>query len=209
MMYIKNILKELGLPLSLIILWIVFLHYLRISSSDSQQIVLGIILGTSLGFISDIFKRGFDDFRQKNKIRKVAITLLAQDALTIFRTMQLYKSFLETKNIPDDVKKGNLPPELDLHYWKHLSSDKDFILLASEEPFNTYYRKMWDFEKLNSFKKEAEKQIMDERFKDKPKPMAMIYFTAYNQTVKDNAHEKFALNFYSKEKLDQELKKKE
>ncbi len=144
------------------------------SDANTQSIVLGIVLGTSLGFTADLFKRSIDDFRKKSQIRSVAKTLLAHDALSIFRTMELYRRALADPNLPEDIKKGGLPPGLDLHYWEFLSSDKEFILLASEEPFSGYYRRMWDFEKLNKFRVEGESEMHDEQYKNKPPPVINI-----------------------------------
>jgi hypothetical protein len=187
--------------------WVFFLKKLNVSEAETKQVVLGIVLGTSLGFISEILKRSWDDFQKKSQVRKVAKTLLAQDALSIYRTMELYKRFLADKNVPKEINKDSLlPPVPEMEYWKRLSTDKDFILLAGEVPFDGWYEEMFDFEKLARFEEEAKAQIKDEAFKEKP--MAGIYTIAYRDLVLKDLHKKFALEFHSEEVLKKLLKDK-
>ncbi len=204
---IINFFKFFWLPVILLIGWIFFLKKLSIIEIQAQQIVLGIVLGTSLGFISEILKKSWDDFQKKNQIRKVAQTLLAQDALSIYQTMELYKRFMDDKNVPVEINKDIfLPPAPEMEYWKKLSNDKDFILLAGEAPFDGWYKEMFDFEKLSRFSEEAEVQIKDQTMKEKP--MAGIYTFAYRDLVSKDLHKKFALEFYDEEVLNKQLKDK-
>lgn len=205
--YILTPIKFFWLPVILLVGWIFFLKQLNITEVQAQQVVLGIVLGTSLGFISEILKRSWDDFQKKNQIRKVAKTLLAQDALSIYQTMELYKRFLADKNVPKEINKDSfLPPAPEMEYWKRLSTDKDFILLAGETPFDVWYKEMFNFEKLNRFSEEAKAQIKDETLKEKP--MAGIYLVAYRDTVHKDLHKKFALEFHDEDALEKLLKTK-
>ncbi len=205
--FIKNIIKFFWLPAILVIAWIIFLRGLNIREAQSQQIVLGIVLGTSLGFISEILRKSWDEFQKKSQIRRVAETLLAQDALSIYRTMESYKNFLAAPNLPKEINKDSLlPPEPEMEYWKTLSTDKDFILLAGEAPFDDLYQEMFNFEKLVKFKQEAEAQVRDESMKIKP--MAGIYTVVYRDLVAKDAHKNFALKFHNEETLKNLLKEK-
>lgn len=182
-----------------------FLKELNIVEVQAQQVVLGIVLGTSLGFISEILKKSWDDFQKKNQIRKVAKTLLAQDALSIYQTMELYKGFMDDKNVPKDINKDSfLPPVPEMEYWKRLSTDKDFILLAGEPPFDKWYKEMFSFEKLCRFAEEAEVQAKDQTLKEKP--MVGIYIVAYRDTVAKDSHKQFALQFHDEDVLKKQLK---
>lgn len=201
---ILNFLKFFWLPIVLLFGWVLFLKKLDITGAQAQQVVLGIVLGTSLGFISEILKRSWDDFQKKNQIRKVAKTLLAQDALSIYQTMELYKRFMVAKNIPQEIKRESLlPPVPEMEYWERLSTDKDFILLAWETPFDAWYKQMFSFEKLNRFAEEAKIQIKDGTMKEKP--MAGIYLVAYKDTISKDLHKKFALEFHDEETLKKQL----
>lgn len=205
---ILNFLKFFWLPIVLLVGWVLFLKKLNVTGTQAQQVVLGIVLGTSLGFISEILKRSWDDFQKKNQIRKVAKTLLAQDALSIYQTMELYKRFLADNNVPKEINKDSLlPPAPEMEYWKRLSTDRDFILLAGEVPFDEWYKEMFNFEKLSRFAEEARVQIRDTSIKEKP--MAGIYLVAYRDTVSNDLHKKFALEFHDEEVLKKQLKDKE
>lgn len=204
---IINFLKFFWLPIILLIGWVLFLKKLNIAEVQTQQIVLGIVLGTSLGFISEILKRSWDDFQKKNQIRNVAKTLLAQDALSIYQTMELYKGFLADQNVPKEMNKDSfLPPVPEMEYWKRLSTDKDFVLLAGEPPFDEWYKEMFSFEKLSRFAGEAMVQAKDETMKYKP--MVGIYIVSYRDTISNDQHKKFALKFHSEEVLKKQLKSK-
>ena len=200
-----NFLKYFWLPIILLVGWVLFLKKLNIVEVQTQQIVLGIVLGTSLGFISEILRKSWDDFQKKNQVRKVAKTLLAQDALSIYQTMELYKSFMDAKNVPKDINKDRfLPPAPEMGYWKRLSADKDYILLAGESPFDKWYKQMFSFEKLCRFAEEAEVQAKDQMLKEKP--MVGIYIVAYRDTVSKDLHKQFALQFHDEDTLKKQLK---
>lgn len=204
--YLKNVLKDFWMPALFMVAWLYYLGHLGITANESQQIVLGIILGTSLGFIADILKKSIDGFKQENRVKETARTLLAQDALSIYTTMEMIKR--ATENAPAEIKesiKNSMPPKLELHYWKYLTSERDFILLASEEPFASWYKSMFSWEKLNEMLDEAFEEIKDPNFKDKFKPRAGIAHAAYHQTVKDEGHKKFALKFFSEDELKKAL----
>jgi hypothetical protein len=204
---IINFLKYFWLPVVLLVGWVLFLEKLNIAEVQAQQIVLGIVLGTSLGFISEILKKSWDDFQKKSQIRKVAKTLLAQDALSIYQTMELYKGFMDDKNVPKDINKDSfLPPVPEMEYWKRLSTDKDFILLAGEAPFDEWYKEMFSFEKLCRFAEEAMVQAKDQTLKEKP--MVGIYIVAYRDTVSKDSHKHFALQFHSEDVLKKQLRTK-
>ena len=204
---ILNFTKFFWLPILLIATWAVFLKGLNIAEVQAQQIVLGIVLGTSLGFISEILKKSWDDFQKKNQVRTVAKTLLAQDALSIYQTMELYKRFMADKNVPKNINKDSfLPPGPEMEYWKRLSTDKDFILLAGESPFDRWYKEMFSFEKLNKFNEEAKVQAKDEIMKDKP--MVGIYMAIYRDVVSKDSHKNFALEFHTEDTLKNLIKSK-
>lgn len=204
---IINFLKYFWLPIALLAGWALFLKKLNIVEVQAQQIVLGIVLGTSLGFISEILKKSWDEYQKKNQIRKVAKTLLAQDALSIYKTMEFYKSFMNDKNVPKDINKDSLlPPVPEMEYWKRLSTDKDFILLAGEPPFDKWYKEMFSFEKLCRFAEEAEVQAKDQSLKEKP--MVGIYIVTYRDTVSKDSHKQFALQFHDDDVLKKQLKTK-
>jgi hypothetical protein len=199
--------KELWIPALLILGWIIFVQKIGVSSGETREVVLGIILGTSLGFIVELIKRGLDSIRDEDKKHRAARALIAQDALNIYRTMELYKKLIHDPSVPKDFKDG-MPPELDLKYWSHISINPDFILLAGEDKFSSYFEEMFDFEKVNEFIQEA-KHHRDSKNEERFKQAFPLALAIYRDTVETDKHLKFALHFHSKEKLENLLKKRE
>lgn len=66
-----NLFKFFWLPVALLIGWVLFLNKLNIIEVQAQQIVLGIVLGTSLGFISEILKKVGTIFKKRIRLEKL------------------------------------------------------------------------------------------------------------------------------------------
>ena len=146
---ILETLKAFAIPAILIIVTLSFiLKFIDVRNQEVSGVVLGVMLGVILGFAADLIKRGLDDLLKKRKLRKVSLKLLEEDAKGIYRTIWLYDSMMKDEKIPKEVK-GNIPPELNLRYWKSLKESIEFLMLGAEEPFDKIFEEIWNFEQIN------------------------------------------------------------
>jgi len=191
--WILEILKAFTIPAILILTTIVVLtRFIDINNQEISHVVLGVMLGVMLGFSADLIKRGFDDLTKMQRLRKMSLRLLEEDAEDIYRLLWLWESFQKSDQIPEKDKK-HIPPEFDLKYWNFLKQDKEFLLLGVNEPFNTIFKNMWNFEKINNQIRLASSGR---------KGAAGIAIALYHLTVKDGIHKKLLLMF----KTEQEIK---
>ncbi len=85
---ILEILKAFAIPAILIIVTLSFiLKFIDVRNQEMSGVVLGVMLGVILGFAADLIKRGLDDLLKKQKLRKVSLKLLEEDAKGIYRTI--------------------------------------------------------------------------------------------------------------------------
>jgi len=144
-----ELIKDISIPLLLlVVVGYLLLKTVNISDEETLNVILGVALGVVLGFIANMFKDVIDEFRGQNKLKKIALKLLEQDARKIHRTMWLYDRLLKSKEVPEEVK-NTIPPPLELRYWSYLSQSNNFLLLGSEFPFNEIFNELWEFEKIN------------------------------------------------------------
>lgn len=192
--WILEILKTFSMPAILILIIIVVLtRFIDINNQEISYIVLGVMLGVILGFTADLMKRGFDNLAETQRLRKIYLKLLEQDAESIYRNVYLWDLFQKQDNIAKKDK-AHIPPEIDLKYWNLLKQDKEFLMLAANEPFNEIFYIMWDFEKIN-YEIELAKRGNKMAFQ--------LAIALYQITVKDEIHKKLLLMF----KTEQEIKK--
>jgi hypothetical protein len=191
--WILEILKILAIPAIFILIIIVILtRYIDINNQEISNVVLGVMLGVILGFSADLIKRGIDDLTKTQRLKKISLKLLEQDAENIYGEIYLWDSFQKAGNIPMEAK-AHIPPEIDLKYWNLLKRDKEFLMLGSNEPFNEIFNTMWNFEKINY-------QI--ELAKRGNKGAFQFSIGLYQLTVKEGLHKKLLLMF----KTEQEIK---
>lgn len=146
---ILEILKAFAIPAILVIVTLSFiLKFIDVINQEMSGVVLGVMLGVILGFAADLIKRGLDDLLKKQKLRKVSLKLLEEDAKGIYRTIWLYDRMMKDEKIPKEVK-GDIPPELNLRYWKNLKESIEFLMLGAEEPFDKIFEEIWNFEQIN------------------------------------------------------------
>ena len=191
--WLLEILKAFAVPIVLIIVTITaLLRSIDINNQETSQIVIGVMLGVVLGFSADLIKRGFDDLTKTQRLRKISLKLLEQDADSTYRGIYLWGLFQKADNIPIEDK-AHIPPEIDLKYWNFLKQDKEFLMLGANEPFNEIFNIMWDFEKINY-------QI--ELAKRGNKGAFQLAIGLYQITIKEGIHKKLLLMF----KTEQEIK---
>ena len=188
-----EILRAFAIPVILIlIIIIVFAKFIDINNQETSYIILGIILGVILGFAADLTKRGLDELYKLQKMRKISLRLLEEDAEDIYRIVWLW--FWGLSHISDYIQ-----PEIDLKYWNLLKQDKEFLMLGVNEPFNEIFKMMWNFEKINYQTKLAKKESR--------KTYLGNQSTFYKLTVLKNAHKKLLLMFKTEKEI-KEIDKK-
>ncbi len=164
---------------------------------ETINVTLGVMLGVALGFIADISKRSLDDFQKKNTLRKVAFALLKNDAEDIYRSMESIGEMRVNKHkAPKELQNAidqQLPPPLELRYWKRLNQDNSFILLGSEEPFKSIFNDLWSIEQIN-------KQI--EQALQQNKQSYMFAMAMYNTSLEQRFHEELLTKFMESVELE-------
>ncbi len=191
--WILEILKTFSMPGILILIIIVVLtKFIDINNQEISYIVLGVMLGVILGFTAELIKRGLDNLTKMQRLKKISLRLLEEDAEDIYLLLWLWEWAQKSNKIPEDVNK-QLPPMIDFKYWNFLKQDKEFLLLGVNEPFNTIFNNMWNFEKINSQIRLAERGN---------KEAAELAIRLYNITVEKGSHKRLLLLF----KTEQEIK---
>ena len=192
--WILEILKTFSMPAILILIIIVVLtKFIDINNQEISYIVLGVMLGVILGFTADLIKRGFDDLSKTQRLKKISLKLLEQDAESIYRGIHLWSLFQKASDIPMEAK-ASIPAEINLKYWNFLKQDKEFLMLGANEPFNKIFYIMWDFEKINY-------QI--EWAKRGNKGAFQLAIGLYQLTVKDEIHKKLLLMFKTEQEIEE------
>lgn len=181
-------------PIALIIFIVLILFWItRINQNQNFDIVFGIALGVSLGFIADIAKSKIDEFQHFLKLRKISLKLLESDAKKVFTTISMVKSALDNiEKAPKELQetlKNSLPPKFELRYWRQLNKNNDFLFLGSEKPFNEVFNDFWELEKLN--------QLITKGLSQKDKESAMFAFAISRKLMEDNFHVSFLKKFMS------------
>lgn len=198
--WILEILKIFAIPAILILTIIIILpRFIDINFQETSNVVLGVMLGVVLGFSADLIKRGLDDFTKTQKLKKVSLRLLGEDAEGIYRLHWLWEWARKYKSsqISEDIKK-QIPPMINLNYWDILKHDKEFLLLGTDNPFNEIFKSMWNFESINSQIKLAEEGDKD---------AANLAVKLFEITVKGKYHKKLLLLFKTEQEI-KELDKK-
>lgn len=198
--WILEILKIFAIPAILILTIIIILpRFIDINFQETSNVVLGVMLGVVLGFSADLIKRGLDDFTKTQKLKKVSLRLLGEDAEGIYRLHWLWEWARKYKSsqISEDIKK-QIPPMINLNYWDILKHDKEFLLLGTDNPFNEIFKSMWNFESINSQIKLAEEGDKD---------AANLAVKLFEITVKEKYHKKLLLLFKTEQEI-KELDKK-
>jgi hypothetical protein len=198
--WILEILKIFAIPAILILTIIIILpRFIDINFQETSNVVLGVMLGVVLGFSADLIKRGLDDFTKTQKLKKVSLRLLGEDAEGIYRLHWLWEWARKYKSsqISEDIKK-QIPPMINLNYWDILKHDKEFLLLGTDNPFNEIFKSMWNFESINSQIKLAEEGDKD---------AANLAVKLFEITVKEKYHKKLLLLFKTGQEI-KELDKK-
>ena len=196
--WILEILNIFAIPAILILAVIVtLLSLIDINIQETSNVVLGVMLGVALGFSADLIKRGLDDFTKTQKLKKISLRLLGEDAEGIYRLLWLWEWARKTKQIPEELKK-QVPPMISLNYWDILKHDKEFLLLGVDNPFNEIFKCMWDFESINSQIKLAEGGDKDAN---------NLAIKLFDINVKGKYHKKLLLFFKTEQEI-KELDKK-
>ena len=198
--WILEILKIFAIPAILILTIIIILpRFIDINFQETSNVVLGVMLGVVLGFSADLIKRGLDDFTKTQKLKKISLRLLGEDAEGIYRLHWLWEWARKYKSsqISEDIKK-QIPPMINLNYWDILKHDKEFLLLGTDNPFNEIFKSMWNFESINSQIKLAEEGDKD---------AANLSVKLFEITVKEKYHKKLLLLFKTEQEI-KELDKK-
>ncbi len=140
-------LKITWIPLLLLLAAGIFLlRFSILPKQETSKIFLGVIFGVFVGLVVDVFKRSYDDFRNKIKLENVSITLLKRDAIEIYKCFFAYENLLNKKIINPDTA---LPPKLGLKNWKLLKQNMDFLLLSARGPLKEICAKMLTLEDLD------------------------------------------------------------
>lgn len=196
--WILEILKAFAIPAILIIITLFFiLEFIDVRNQEISRVVLGMMLGVILGFTADLSKRGLDDLLKKQKLRKVSLKLLEEDAKGIYLTIWLYDGMMKDEKIPKEAK-GQIPPELNLKYWKNLKESNEFLMLGAEEPFDKIFEEMWNFEQIN------EQIALAKQGNQQAGAFARIF---YKVVADEQSHKKLLL-FFKSEKQIEELDKR-
>lgn len=181
-----EILKAFAIPIVLIIVIITtLLRFIDINNQETSQIVIGVMLGVALGFSADLIKRGFDDLTKLQKMRRISLRLLEEDAEDIYRIVWLWNS---------SPKSDSMPPEFDLKYWNILKKDKEFLMLGVDKPFNKIFKMMWNFEKIN-YQIKLSKNEYFRTYLGKSK--------FYRLIVMQGAHKKLLLMFKTEQEIEE------
>lgn len=188
-----EILKAFAIPAILIIVTLFFiLKFIDVRNQEIFGVVLGVILGIILTFAADLIKRGLDDLK-KQKLRKVSLKLLEEDAKGIYRMIWLYDRMMKNEETPNEFK-GVIPPELSLRYWEKLKESSEFLMLGAEEPFDKIFKQMWNFEQIN-------KQIaLAEQGSQQASAFAQTF---YRVTIDEQFHKKLLLFFKSEKEIEE------
>ena len=193
-----EILKAFAIPAILILLAVAFFkRFIDINNQEISNVVLGVMLGVVLGFSADLIKRGLDDLTKMQKLKKISLRLLEQDADSAYRGIYIWGLFQKADNIPIEDK-ASIPPEIDLKYWNFLKRDKEFLMLGASEPFNKIFNIMWDFEKTN---------YLIELAKRGNKGAIQLAIALYNLNVKDGIHRKLLRMFKTEQEIEEIDKK--
>jgi len=195
---ILEILKAFAIPAILIIVTLSFiLKFIDVRNQEMSGVVLGVMLGVILGFAADLIKRGLDDLLKKQKLRKVSLKLLEEDAKGIYRTIWLCDRAMKDEKRLKEVQGHILPSELNLKYWKNLKESNEFLMLGAEEPFDKIFEKMWNFEQINeqiALAKQGNQQ-------------AGAFARAFYKVATDEQFHKKLLLFFKSEKEIEEFRK--
>ena len=198
--WILEILKIFAIPAILIlVVFVTLLGFIDINIQETSNVILAVMLGITLGFSADLIKRGLDDFTKTQKLKKISLRLLGEDAEGIYRLHWLWEWARKYKSsqISEDIKK-QIPPMINLNYWDILKHDKEFLLLGTDNPFNEIFKSMWNFESINSQIKLAEEGDKD---------AANLAVKLFEITVKEKYHKKLLLLFKTEQEI-KELDKK-
>ena len=198
--WILEILKIFAIPAILIlVVFVTLLRFIDINIQETLNVILAVMLGITLGFSADLVKRGLDDFTKTQKLKKISLRLLGEDAEGIYRLHWLWEWARKYKSsqISEDIKK-QIPPMINLNYWDILKHDKEFLLLGTDNPFNEIFKSMWNFESINSQIKLAEEGDKD---------AANLAIKLFDITVKEKYHKKLLLLFKTEQEI-KELDKK-
>lgn len=196
--WILEILKAFAIPAILTIVTLSFiLKFIDVRNQEISGVVLGVMLGVILGFTADLSKRGLDDLLKKQKLRKVSLKLLEEDAKGIYRTIWLYDRIMKDEKIPKEVK-AHIPPELNLKYWRNLKESNEFLMLGAEEPFDKIFEEMWNFEQIN------EQIALTKQGNQQASAFARAF---YKLAIDEQSHKKLLL-FFKSEKEIEELDRK-
>ena len=194
-----DFLHSLAIPIGFLIAACVGLFKLaRVKDKEISRAVIGVALGVVLGFVADIMKRSYDDFRNTRQLKSASMVLLKNDAKSIYRTLWFYDQLRKSPTGPEELKKQAGPAKLDMNYWNSLKKTNGFLLLASQSPFDEIFRQMYDFEKINQ---ELESGIAGD-------PNAMRLGTAFFvSAVNEGAHRELLRLFMSDQEIDSEDQK--
>ncbi len=198
--WILEILKIFAIPAILIlVVFVTLLRFIDINIQETLNVILAVMLGITLGFSADLIKRGLDDFTKTQKLKKISLRLLGEDAEGIYRLHWLWEWARKYKSsqISEDIKK-QIPPMINLNYWDILKHDKEFLLLGTDNPFNEIFKNMWNFESINSQIKLAEEGDKD---------ATNLAIKLFDITVKEKYHKKLLLLFKTEQEI-KELDKK-
>jgi len=150
MSQIKELLKLILFPISLLVVIVVIFLYLGGSSLRNNLIGSfgGALVGVVLGFAAEMIREGIKEFQIKNRDKKTFLGLLKEDSKSAHHTLWLYTRLIKDPKVPAEIK-SHIPAEFDLRYWNELSKNTDFLRLGSDKPFDKIFRIMWNLEKVN------------------------------------------------------------
>ncbi len=156
---------------------ILLLKFSILPKQETSKIFLGVIFGVFVGLVLDVFKRSYDDFRNKIKLENISLELLKTDAVKLYKCFFAYENLLNKGKINLDA---TLPPKLELKNWKLLKQNMDFLLLSSREPLKEICAKMSTLEDLDEI---ITKAYSEDRF---ARSMAIPMF---QRTLEKKEHE--------------------
>jgi hypothetical protein len=196
----SEIFKSFWLPTLVLLIPMILLLINRplLKNKEIYSTVLGVMLGVTLGFGADILKRSLDDYNKKRDLRIASLNLLSEDAKTIYCMMWTYDVLLSNQDDLSKLLKQGVPPPFKLNYWSVFKGDKDFLLLAADEPFNSIFRQMRYFEDISQ---------LIERAHNNDRKAGLEAYAVYNLTIKNKQHEELLLNFMPPAEI-QNLRKK-
>lgn len=197
---IRGLLQLWPIPITILVVIALLSYFNKPGNSDSYNVVLGVTLGVVMGFLVDLSKRTLDQFHSEARLRRTARKLLEQDAKSIYRTFELYKGLIASKdqpNAPPGVE-NFLPPTLEMRYWGKLTNRDDLLDLASEKPFDKWFKRFWELEKVN----ELIKSLREKTAEDVDKAKYGVALAISRQIIRDNDHEKLLRLFLTKEEFE-------